>query len=58
MIDRVLAAIDLDDKAVFQAIEIDDIGADRLLAAEFHASQLTIPQVTPEQFLGFRGPLP
>jgi hypothetical protein len=34
---RVLAAIDFDDKSLFAAHKVNDIGTDRLLADEFEA---------------------
>src|SRR6185312_273475 len=47
----VLAAIDLDDQAVLEADEIDDIAFDRLLPAEFGAN-LMRAQCPPDPLLG------
>ena len=49
---RVLSAIDLDDQAMLTADKIDRVGADRLLAHEFTATECTRPQSIPQRLLG------
>jgi hypothetical protein len=43
----VLSTIKLNDQARGLAAEIDDVGFDRHLSAEFHAIQSAIPQPEP-----------
>jgi len=49
---RVLATIDFDDKPLFAAHKVNDIGADRFLADEFEAGQRTRAQVFPKLTFG------
>jgi hypothetical protein len=42
-----LAAVDLDDEALLQADEIDDVDPKRMLAAKAIATHLTFAQLTP-----------
>jgi hypothetical protein len=44
----VVAAIDLDDEALLQTHEIDDVGPDRMLAAEAMPADLPLAQLAPE----------
>ena len=46
-----LKAITLDNQAVFEAGEIDNIGADRNLTAPFHRLQPPVPQQAPQDSL-------
>ncbi|HVT35054.1 MAG TPA: hypothetical protein VHE37_05700 [Nevskiaceae bacterium] len=43
-----LATVELDDQAAFQADEIGDVFADRLLAAKLAAAELPAPRITPQ----------
>jgi hypothetical protein len=54
----VLAAVDLDDQLRLRTEEIDDLAADRLLAAEAPAMELLAAQTRPEAELGVGGGLP
>jgi hypothetical protein len=51
---HVLAAIQLDDDQCFQANEIANVTADRMLSPELEAVQLASPQVMPEKPFGIR----
>jgi hypothetical protein len=51
---RVLSAIDLDDEFRRRAEEIDDIGAERMLATEAVAFELLSAQTGPQPELGVR----
>jgi hypothetical protein len=53
-ITRMRPAVDLDDQLFFPATEISEARADRLLADEFEAGQLSIVEPIPKQFLGMR----
>jgi hypothetical protein len=50
----VLAAVDLDQQAMRQTGEIDDVWADRNLAPKTAAADLTVSQLPPELALGVR----
>ena len=54
LLQSMLAAIDLDDKARSGSQEIDDVGSDSDLAPEFHAVDLAVAQPVPEPALGIR----
>ena len=43
-----LSAIDLDDEALFEADEIDNVDPERMLAAKAIARELAFAQLTPE----------
>jgi hypothetical protein len=43
-----LAAVELDDEARLVAVDIDDIGRDRMLSAEFPAAETAIAQQQPQ----------
>jgi len=47
-----LAAVDLDDQPRSSRQEIDNIGADRNLAAKFHAAEPTVAQMPPQPPFG------
>ena len=47
----VLAAIDLYDQFSLNRAQIDEVGTDRMLAAEFHVAHAFGSQVTPEDLL-------
>ena len=49
---RVLTAIGFDDEAAFKANEIDDEGAEAMLAAEFEAGEASVAEHAPEAALG------
>lgn len=51
----VVAAIEFDDQPVFEAGEIDDVGAKRVLTAKACLRQATAAQMTPECPLRIRG---
>ena len=50
----VTPAIELNDQAVGMTIEIDDVRADAVLAAEFDACQAVVAKQAPEDSLGNR----
>jgi ribosomal protein S3 len=50
-----LTTIKLDNQLSIQADEIDEVHANRKLAAELIAQQLTASQQAPQDNLGFRG---
>jgi len=45
------SAIDFDTQSLFRAEEIQNVRTERLLAAEFHAQQLAVPETCPELLL-------
>ena len=47
--------IELDDQSMGTAIEVHDIGADGMLASEFHATQSAVAEQFPEDALRERG---
>jgi hypothetical protein len=49
----VATAIDLDEEATLQAREVDDVGADRLLASERIARKAVGAEITPQAALRF-----
>jgi hypothetical protein len=49
---RMLAAIDLYDQFSLNRAEIDEVGTEGMLAAEFHISHALGSQMTPEDLLG------
>jgi uncharacterized protein YaiL (DUF2058 family) len=49
---EMLSAVDLDDQRCFDAGEVGEMRADRVLAAELEASELTVAQLAPQQLLG------
>jgi hypothetical protein len=53
---RVNGTVDLDDDSGLRADEIDDIWADRILAAEAPPVELTPPEHSPQALLGRRRP--
>jgi hypothetical protein len=50
----VSATIKLDDQAVGEAVEIDDVRADTMLAPEFDAGQPAVAKQSPQNSLGNR----
>ncbi len=54
-VESVLAAVELDHQMLFETYEIDDVGTDGMLAAEFDAVQLTRAQQAPERLFGIGG---
>ena len=48
------ATIELDDQAVSEAVEIDDVRADTVLAAELDAGQPAVTKQSPKHSLGYR----
>ena len=51
----VLATVKFNDQAVFQAYKIDDVGWDKVLAAEFGSAQLAVAQGLPKALFGVGG---
>jgi hypothetical protein len=48
----VLSTVDFDDQFSLKRAEIYEVGADRMLAAEFHSARTLASKVTPEDLLG------
>jgi len=48
----VLSTVDFNDQFSLKRAEIDEVGADRMLAAEFHRAHTLASKVTPEDLLG------
>jgi hypothetical protein len=51
----VLTSVDFDDDAKFDAAEVGEVGADRMLATKLGAENLALAEAGPEQALGESG---
>jgi len=48
-----LPTVDFDDQLLLHRDEVDDVATQRLLPEEFHATEMSVAQSTPEQFFSF-----
>src|SRR4029453_17102118 len=54
VLDVVVSAVELDHELVFNTTEVDEVLADRFLAAELHAAELPIADPPPQSLLCVR----